>query len=112
MFMPFWIVFESTRTIHTPFNAEAFSAVVKLAVFASILGFTFFTYSVRYIGINKSNMFVNLIPVFVTVFSFIILGDEIDFQKAAGITVVVAGLFLAQVRKRKNVFAGLKARLF
>lgn len=101
MFFPFWLIFESAATIQTPFNSEAFSAIIKLAVFASIMGFIFFTYSIRHIGINRSNMFVNVIPVFVAVFSFFILGDEINVQKAAGIIIVISGLFLAG-RKSKS----------
>lgn len=95
MFLPFWLVFESAAALQTPFNGEAFSAILKLAVFASIMGFIFFTYSIRHVGINRSNMFVNVIPVFVAIFSFLILGDELNTQKAIGIAVVVSGLFLA-----------------
>ncbi len=102
MFLPFWGIFEAEQSLQTPFNAEAFAAIIKLAVFASILGFIFFTYSIRHIGINKSNMFINLIPVFVAVLSFLILGEEINGQKILGITVVIAGLFLAQLKRRKK----------
>jgi len=102
MFLPFWAMFEAKGALATPFSPTAFAAIVKLAVFASILGFIFFTYSIRHIGINKSNMFINLIPVFVAFFSFFILGDEITLQKMAGIAVVIAGLFLAQLKRRKR----------
>ena len=102
MFLPFWGIFEAKNALATPFNAEAFGAIVKLAIFASILGFIFFTYSIKHIGINKSNMFINLIPVFVALFSFLILGEEINAQKMLGITVVIAGLFLAQTKRRKQ----------
>lgn len=102
MFLPFWGIFEARTALVTPFNAEAFGAIVKLAVFASILAFVFFTYSIRHLGINKSNMFINLIPVFVAVLSFFILGDKINVQKMAGIVVVISGLFMAQVKRRKR----------
>lgn len=102
MFLPFWGIFEAKNALATPFSPVAFSAIVKLAVFASILGFIFFTYSIRHIGINKSNMFINLIPVFVAFFSFFILGDEITVQKMLGITVVITGLFLAQLKRKKR----------
>jgi len=101
MFLPFWAIFESGKTFQTPFNQEAFMAIVKLAIFASILGFIFFTYSIRHLGINKSNMFINVMPVFVVVFSFFILGEEINGQKIAGILIVISGLFLAQLKRRK-----------
>lgn len=101
MFFPFWLIFEARDALATPFSGEALGAIVKLAIFASILGFIFFTYSIRHIGINKSNMFINVIPVFVAFFSFFILGDEINGQKILGIAIVIAGLFLAQIKKRK-----------
>jgi len=103
MFFPFWLIFESSVTLQTPFNADAFSAILKLAVFASILAFIFFTYSIRHLGINRSNMFVNLIPVFVAIFSFLILGDEINIQKAIGIMIVISGLFLAATKGNSPV---------
>lgn len=102
MFLPFWAIFEAKDALATPFSPTAFSAIVKLAIFASIFGFIFFTYSIRHIGINKSNMFINLIPVFVAFFSFFILGDEITLQKMVGIAVVISGLFLAQLKRRKR----------
>ena len=102
MFLPFWAIFESAKTFQTPFNPEAFGAIVKLAIFASILGFIFFTYSIRHLGINKSNMFINVMPVFVVILSYFILGDTIDAQKIAGVTIVIAGLFLAQFKRRKR----------
>ena len=101
MFLPFWSIFEARQAIQTPFNVEAFLAIVKLAVFASILGFIFFTYSIRNLGINKSNMFINVIPVFVAILSFLILGDEINAQKMLGIMIVISGLFLAQLKRKR-----------
>jgi drug/metabolite transporter (DMT)-like permease len=60
----------------------------------------FFTQSVRNIGVNRSNAFINLIPVFVAVLSFFILGDELGWQKIIGIVVVVSGLFMAQIKRK------------
>jgi len=101
MFLPFWLIFEAEKTFQTPFNQEAFMAIVKLAIFASILGFIFFTYSIRHLGINQSNMFINVMPVFVVIFSYFILDEEINMQKVLGIIVVISGLFLAQLKRKK-----------
>lgn len=101
LFLPFWLIFEARETLQTPFNQEAFMAIVKLAFFASILGFIFFTYSIRHIGINKSNMFINTMPVFVVIFSYFILGEEINQQKITGIVIVICGLFIAQMKRKK-----------
>lgn len=102
MFLPFWLVFESRDFFATPFHREAFTSIILLSVFASSLAFIFFTYSVRNIGINRSNTFINLIPVFVAIFAWFVLGDKLSVQAATGIAIVIAGLFLAQIRWRRK----------
>ena len=103
-FLPVWLVVDFNDFITRPFHQEAFRAIILLAVFSSTLAFVFFTKSIRSIGVNRSNSFINLIPVFVAILSFFILKEELGGQKIIGIMVVVAGLFLAQIkRKRKEV---------
>jgi drug/metabolite transporter (DMT)-like permease len=103
-FLPVWLMVDFNDFITRPFHPEAFRAIVLLAVFSSTLAFVFFTKSIRQIGVNRSNSFINLIPVFVAILSFFILKEELGGQKIIGIMVVVAGLFLAQIkRKRKQV---------
>ena len=101
-FLPFWLIFDLKEFLATPFHPQAFRAILLLAVFASTLAFMLFTQSIRKIGVNRSNTFVNIIPVFVAVLSFFVLNEELGFQKIIGIIVVIAGLFLAQTRRRKT----------
>jgi len=100
MFLPFWLFMEARDFITIPFHARAFGAILLLAVFASSLAFMLFAFSVRHLGINRSNIYINLIPVFVAFFAFLILGDRFTVQKITGIAVVIAGLFLAQLRMK------------
>ena len=103
-FLPVWLVVDFNDFITRPFHPEAFRAIVFLAVFASTLAFVFFTQSIRQIGVNRSNTFINLIPVFVAILSYFILKESLETQQIAGIFIVVMGLFLAQIRrKRKDV---------
>ncbi|MBL7969884.1 MAG: DMT family transporter [Prolixibacteraceae bacterium] len=102
-FLPFWLAFEMNDFIRVPFNETSFMAIVKLAIFASTFAFLLFTYSVRNLGINKSNVFINVIPVFVAIFAYLVLGDQLNFHQMAGIAIVIAGLFLSQINwKRKK----------
>lgn len=101
LFLPVWLVVDLNDFLSTPFHPQAFRAIVLLAVFASTLAFVFFTQSIRQIGVNRSNTFVNLIPVFVAILSFIVLKEELGLQKILGILVVISGLFLAQARRRR-----------
>lgn len=100
-FLPLWLGFEMNDFSHIPFNAKAFWAIIKLAIFASTFAFILFTYSIRNIGINKSNIFINVIPVFVAVFAFFILGDQLNFHQMIGIAIVISGLFLAQINWKR-----------
>ena len=102
MFIPVWLAVDFKEFIVTPFHPQAFRAIILLAVFSSTLAFVFFTQSVRQLGVNRSNTFINLIPVFVAIFSFIILKETLGLQKIIGIVVVVAGLFLAQTKRRRK----------
>lgn len=102
-FLPFWLIFEMNDFTQVPFDAKAFWAIIKLAIFASTFAFILFTYSVRNLGINKSNTFINVIPICVAVFAYLILGDQLNFHQMIGIAIVISGLFLAQINwKRKQ----------
>jgi drug/metabolite transporter (DMT)-like permease len=101
-FLPLWLIFESNRFASTPFNREAMIAIIELSIFASTIAFIFFTYSVRHLGIVKSNMFTNAIPVFTAIFAWVILNDLLTLQKFAGILIVITGLFIAQFKFKKQ----------
>jgi drug/metabolite transporter (DMT)-like permease len=101
LFLPLWLILDFKSFLHTPYDPTAFRAIVLLAIFSSTLAFVFFTQSIRKLGVNRSNTFVNLIPGFVAVLSFFILNDPLTLQHMAGITVVVCGLFLAQIKRKR-----------
>ena len=102
LFLPIWLAADFNDFLLTPFHPRAFRAIILLALFASTLAFVFFTQSIRQIGVNRSNTFVNLIPVFVAVLSFIILNESLNFQKILGIGIVISGLFMAQAGVKKS----------
>lgn len=101
-FLPVWLSLEVKDFVHQPFHEEAFRAIIFLAVFASTLAFVFFTQSIRHLGVNRSNTFINLIPVFVAILSFFILKDSLGVQQVVGIVIVVSGLFLAQIKRKRK----------
>jgi drug/metabolite transporter (DMT)-like permease len=100
LFLPVWLFVDFKDFLNTPFHPQAFRAIVLLAVFSSTLAFVFFTQSVRQLGMNRANTFINLIPVFVAVTSFFVLNESMDLQKITGIIIVIAGLSLAQAKRR------------
>jgi drug/metabolite transporter (DMT)-like permease len=77
-------------------------SLLSLAVFCSSLAFVFFTISTREIGISRTNVFSNLIPVFTAIFSFLILSEFFSLHKILGILLIVFGLYLSQIKERKK----------
>ncbi|MBU2466389.1 MAG: DMT family transporter, partial [Bacteroidetes bacterium] len=99
----FLVEYESITTIQWEFSWII--PLVLLGVFASSLAFVLFTYGVHKLGITKSNIYTNTIPVFTAFFSFVIIGENITFDKLAGILCVIIGVMLSQNRKsfRKKI---------
>ncbi len=102
-FLPLWFSFEYRDFAAIPFDFPAFAGILKLSVFASCIAFIFYAHSVRRLGINSVNIFINLIPVFTAIFAWYILDDPLSLRKFVGIAVVITGLLIAQVKLKKSV---------
>jgi drug/metabolite transporter (DMT)-like permease len=101
-FLPLWLLFEYKDFTAIPFNFPAFAGILKLSIFASCIAFIFYAHSVKKLGINSVNIFINIIPVFTAIFAWYILDEPLTLRKFVGIGVVIAGLLLAQVKLRKS----------
>jgi drug/metabolite transporter (DMT)-like permease len=97
LFLPLFMIFDFKHFISTPFTFEMFKPIIELSIFASCGAFILFAWSVRIMGITKANVFSNCIPVFTALFSFILMGDKLTLQNVAGMTIVIAGLFMSQI---------------
>ena len=96
-FLPLFLLFNPgfEKIFDSPF--EAYIPVFKMAIFASTLAFMFFTMGIGKIGINRANIFTNIIPVFTAILSFLLLGERFTWIKIAGILIVITGLLLSQI---------------
>ena len=100
-FIPTFLVTDYP-TIHTlKVSGESLIALFMLSVFASVIAFVLFAGAVRKVGVTRTNVFVNLIPVFTAILSWIILGEILTQSKWMGILIVVIGLFVSQWGKIK-----------
>ncbi len=106
-FLPCWLLFEWKDFVTAPFDWKAFTAIIRLALFATIVAYLLYTYSIKHIGINNANIFINLIPALTALLAWYFLDDPLTLRKIAGIIVVISGLFIAQINMK-----GLTAKLF
>ncbi|HQF12099.1 MAG TPA: DMT family transporter [Paludibacteraceae bacterium] len=86
-------------TLH--FTRSSIEALLMLSIFASVIAYVLFARVVRRIGVARSNVFTNLIPVFTAIFSWLLLNEQLTILKWIGIATVVGGLFVSQARKIK-----------
>ena len=101
LFLPVFLISEGSHLNEITFNAEAFMAILKLAVFASCGSFILFGYSVITIGVTRANLFTNIIPILTAVIAFFVIGEVITLEKYFGIIIMISGLYLAQIRGNK-----------
>ncbi len=101
-FLPLWLAFEYRDFTTVPFDFPAFAGILKLSLFASCIAFIFYAHSVKKLGINSVNIFINIIPVFTAIFAWYILDEPLTLRKFIGIAVVITGLLLAQVKLKKR----------
>jgi len=101
-FSPLFLVFDYQHFIQVEPNSELITSLLLLAVFASSLAFVFFTISAREIGVSKTNLFANLIPVFTAIFSYFILKEHFELRKIVGMMVVITGVLLSQLNRQSK----------
>lgn len=100
-FIPTFLIADYAKLQQVQVSVESLLALFMLSVFASVIAFVLFAWAVRKVGVSRTNVFVNLIPVFTAVFSWLILGEIITVLKWVGIIVAVLGLFVSQWGKIK-----------
>jgi len=74
------------------FSAEAWAAIVFMAICSSVLGYLIQQVTIMKLGVNKTTLFHNLVPLFAIVFAYFILGDPISY-----INLVSAGIIITAV---------------
>ncbi len=102
-FIPVFAFTDFKLFIHQTHTFESLLPVIKLAVFASTLAFLLFVYSIKNLGMARTNVFVYLIPVFTAILSYFIIHEKFGLTKIAGILVVVAGLIFSQVTHMRRL---------
>jgi len=100
-FIPTFLIVDFPTIQHISISFASVQALLLLTIFASVIAFVMFADSVRVIGVARAQIFVNLIPVFTAVLSWILLREKLNSIQWVGIFIVIIGLFISQRRKAK-----------
>jgi drug/metabolite transporter (DMT)-like permease len=101
LFLPLFLWLDADGILAIRPSILSWTSLLYLAIFGSSLTFVLFTFAIREIGVSRSNIFSNLIPVFTAVFSYFLLKETMPGLKVAGIFIVLIGVFLSQVQSIK-----------
>lgn len=86
-------LFEETWTLPALVNPIFWMNVIYLGVFVTFIGFLFYFISIKEIGATRAGGFINLVPVFGTLFSALFLPeDPIYWTFGVGLILVVCGI--------------------
>ncbi|MTI18906.1 DMT family transporter [Rhodobacteraceae bacterium RKSG542] len=75
---------------------EGWLIVLYIALFPSFIAQIFFMRGVELIGPARAGLFVNLIPIFGAVFAVVLLGETFRFYHAAGLSLVLGGIWISE----------------
>lgn len=82
-------------------NIKPVLAVLYLAIFASVVAFILFCYTVRYIGVTRANIFNNIRPIFTALMMWLFFSEQLPIWKWIGIILIILGLFISQKQRKK-----------
>ena len=86
-------------------DARGWAVVVYTAIFPSVLSQLFYIRGVELIGANRAGLFINLVPIFGTLLSILILGEAFRLYHAVALAMVLGGIWLAEHSGRKRASA-------
>lgn len=78
---------------------QLIASTLVLAIFATGICYIIFSSGVREIGIVKSSVFANLIPVFTAIMAFLSGMESLPMRKLSGVIIVILGVFMSQSKK-------------
>ena len=87
-------------TQHSSILLNSILAVLYLAIFASVVAFILFCYTVRYIGVTRANIFNNIRPIFTALMMWLFFSEQLPLWKWIGILIIIIGLFISQKQRK------------
>jgi drug/metabolite transporter (DMT)-like permease len=96
---PFLFLFAPTP-LTTVSSRPVLLCITYVAVFASALGFLFWSHGVSQLGPARASQFVQLMPLFGAALSYLILGESLTSTQIGGALLVMSGIALVECRFR------------
>lgn len=83
-------------------DARGWVIAFYTAIFASLLAQVFYIRGVEAIGANRAGLFINLVPVFGTLLSVVLLGEELQLFHMIALVLTLGGIAIAEKGRPKT----------
>ncbi len=102
-FLPLFLYFDAGHFFTMQHSSKGLLTISAMSLFASVGAFALYTGVIRELGVIKSNLFTNLIPVFTAILAFFVLGDVPTLRAILGILLVIIGLLVSQSKDIRSM---------
>lgn len=99
-FTPLFFLIDLNHFLGAKPGTQGLLSLFLLALLASAAAFIMYTYALNILGASRASVFSNSIPVFTAALSWLILDEVLTTRMLIGIAIVIAGLFVSQIRKK------------
>ncbi len=82
-------------------DGRGWAVIAYTVLFPSLLAQVFYIAGVGLIGANRAGLFINLVPIFGTLLSILVLGEDFRLYHALAMALVLGGIWLAETSGRK-----------
>ena len=76
-----------------------FMAVLYMAIFPSVIGYTIQQTAIKELGAGKTALFINLVPVISTIFAIIFLGEKLFKLNVLSGAIIIVSVILFRIQK-------------
>ncbi|WP_054313879.1 DMT family transporter [Mesorhizobium sp. 1M-11] len=84
-------------------DREGWAITLYTALGASVISQVTYIRGIELIGANRAGLFINLVPIFGTLLSILILGEEFHLYHAIALASVFGGIWLAEHGSRRTI---------
>jgi len=85
----------------TAISVASWSAIVYMAVFASVISFNWWYSGINALGAGRASIFINLVPLWTMLLAAIILKENIILPQLIGALLIMSGVYLTSKRPVK-----------
>ncbi|TPN49936.1 DMT family transporter [Mesorhizobium sp. B1-1-7] len=99
--LPFFLWEVAAGKVIVP-DARGWTVIVYTAIGASVISQITYIRGNELIGANRAGLFINLVPIFGTLLSVLIVGETFQLYQALALVLVLGGIALAEYSGRKT----------